>query len=407
MRATTVTAVSYGIFSRRNFETDKENLSKIDSAQNYVSRILQFSSVFDDEIETPSGSDENKIQTWNSRAILRMSRLSIIFNVFRPVLAMVVVQTSYAIMNLFYEFLTESKMRPTIMVMYRYILASFTLAPFAFFLERLEGVTIRTLPGMAKLAGTGLTIGGAMLLTFYKGKEIKLWSTGVDLTNHGVTEKESNHSQVLGLFLSLATALCSASWYIIQARMSRTYPVVYSSSMLMCLMASLQGFIYSLITERNWKDWELGWNVSLLVITFSGVIVSGGLLALTTWCIRVRGPLFVSVFSPLSLIFTAIAGSLFFHEKLYVGSTLGAVVIVIGLYLALWEKHQDMKRANQLIPPDHSRELEVIQVDDLAHAATVDTSDLGSEESGAPTSAVDESAPPAVASSTWEIEEVE
>ncbi|XP_010258797.1 PREDICTED: serine/arginine repetitive matrix protein 1-like [Nelumbo nucifera] len=60
-------AVCYGLFSRRNVETEKESQTKIDSAQSYVSRILQVSSVFDDEVESPCGSDENKIQTWNSQ----------------------------------------------------------------------------------------------------------------------------------------------------------------------------------------------------------------------------------------------------------------------------------------------------------------------------------------------------
>ncbi|KAJ4955140.1 hypothetical protein NE237_011923 [Protea cynaroides] len=61
-------AVSYGLFSRRNVETEKENQSKIDSAQNYVSRVFQVSSVFDDDVDGQSGSDDNnKVQTWNSR----------------------------------------------------------------------------------------------------------------------------------------------------------------------------------------------------------------------------------------------------------------------------------------------------------------------------------------------------
>ncbi|PIA28727.1 hypothetical protein AQUCO_06700031v1 [Aquilegia coerulea] len=59
-------AVSYGLFSRRNFETEKENQLKIDSTQTYMSRILQVSNVFDDEIDIPFGSNENNAQTWNS-----------------------------------------------------------------------------------------------------------------------------------------------------------------------------------------------------------------------------------------------------------------------------------------------------------------------------------------------------
>lgn len=60
-------AVSYGLFSRKNDETDKENHSKFDNAQSYVSRFLQVASVFEDEALSPSGYDENKIQTWNNQ----------------------------------------------------------------------------------------------------------------------------------------------------------------------------------------------------------------------------------------------------------------------------------------------------------------------------------------------------
>lgn len=60
-------AVSYGLFSKRNDETEKEYISKFDNAQSYVSRLLQVSSVFDDETESPSGTYENKVQTWNSQ----------------------------------------------------------------------------------------------------------------------------------------------------------------------------------------------------------------------------------------------------------------------------------------------------------------------------------------------------
>lgn len=62
-------AVSYGLFSHRNDEIEKEanNHTKFDNAQTYVSRFLQVSSVFDDENENSSGSDENKVQTWSNQ----------------------------------------------------------------------------------------------------------------------------------------------------------------------------------------------------------------------------------------------------------------------------------------------------------------------------------------------------
>lgn len=62
-------AVSYGLFSRRSKEEfEKENgPSKFDSAQSYVSRFLHVSSVFDDEADSLSGSDDNRVQTWSSQ----------------------------------------------------------------------------------------------------------------------------------------------------------------------------------------------------------------------------------------------------------------------------------------------------------------------------------------------------
>ncbi|XVE57601.1 hypothetical protein DITRI_Ditri04bG0103400 [Diplodiscus trichospermus] len=63
-------AVSYGLFSRRNDETEKENnnnQTKFDNVQSFVSTFLQVSSVFDDEAENLSGSDESKVQTWSSQ----------------------------------------------------------------------------------------------------------------------------------------------------------------------------------------------------------------------------------------------------------------------------------------------------------------------------------------------------
>ncbi|CAK7356329.1 unnamed protein product [Dovyalis caffra] len=65
-------AVSYGLFSRRNDETEKEinnhsNHLKFDNAQSYVSRFLQVSSVFDDEVDSPPKSEETMVQTWSNQ----------------------------------------------------------------------------------------------------------------------------------------------------------------------------------------------------------------------------------------------------------------------------------------------------------------------------------------------------
>jgi hypothetical protein len=48
-------------------------------------------------------------------------------------------------------------------------------------------------------------------------------------------------------------------------------------------------------------------------------VCSGLVVTLLAWCIRVRGPMFVSIFNPLSLLIVALAGSLVLEEVLHLG----------------------------------------------------------------------------------------
>jgi hypothetical protein len=59
------------------------------------------------------------------------------------------------------------------------------------------------------------------------------------------------------------------------------------------------------------------------------------------WCVQQRGPLFVSVFSPLMLLIVAVLSSLLLGEKLHLGTAMGAVLIVMGLYAVLWGKGRE------------------------------------------------------------------
>ncbi|KAJ4847382.1 hypothetical protein Tsubulata_018022 [Turnera subulata] len=93
-----------------------------------------------------------------------------------------------------------------------------------------------------------------------------------------------------------------------------------------------------------------------------GVLASGVIVTLITWCVRIRGPLFVSIFSPLVLILVAMSSSLMLDEKLHVGSIIGAALIVCGLYMVLWGKSKEIKKQNQLVPSKSSREAEMINV---------------------------------------------
>jgi len=73
--------------------------------------------------------------------------------------------------------------------------------------------------GKAKVLGTLIGITGAMVLTFVKGTEIKLWSTNFHLLKHAQDDqnhKNNGHAQVLGALLTVASCFSYAAWLIIQ-----------------------------------------------------------------------------------------------------------------------------------------------------------------------------------------------
>ncbi|KAI5385817.1 hypothetical protein KIW84_072430 [Lathyrus oleraceus] len=203
-----------------------------------------------------------------------------------------------------------------------------------------------------------------MLLTFYKGAEINIGSSNINLlhTHHNQNgDAKPQHAdfsnKLLGVLCAIGSSCSFSLWFIIQAKMNKEYPSHHSSTALMSTMGAIQATIFALCVDRDWSQWKLGYNIRLLTATSSGIVTSGIATTVVAWCIKMRGPIFASVFYPLQLIIVAVSAYLLLDEKLYLGSILGAVLIVCGLYMVLWSKNKEMKEKAQLmsrVTPEHS-----------------------------------------------------
>ncbi|XP_050136242.1 WAT1-related protein At1g25270-like isoform X2 [Malus sylvestris] len=321
----------------------------------------------------------------------------------KPVLMMLVVQTAYTGMNIFYKLVAEVGMSLTVLVAYRNMFSAALMLPLALICERksrpkltldillqgflsgllgLESLALATHAGRAKVVGTLVCIGGTMLFTFYKGKPIAMWSTHFNLlrnclheSSHVASLHKNTHTQLLGSFLALCSSTSFACWLIFQTKMTKRYPCHYSSTALMSLMASIQSVVFALCKERDWNQWKLGWDIRLLAALYTGVVTTGLVVTLTAWCVRMRGPLFVSVFNPLCLLLIAFAAPLLLNEKLYLGSILGGLLVVCGLYTVLWGKSKEMKMMTQLPQPplqdQHSHSIDMAT--SSVHTTTCDS----------------------------------
>ncbi|KAL3635294.1 hypothetical protein CASFOL_019841 [Castilleja foliolosa] len=227
----------------------------------------------------------------------------------------------------------------------------------------LERLGLNTKAGNAKVIGTVLCIGGAMLLTFYKGFEVNIWSTHFDLMHKyrqsGEHVAEAHHkpiNDILGPLMALGCCLSVSISLIVQAKMSENYPCHYSSTALISTFGSVQAVGFALCTERDWSQWKLGWDLRLLTVAYMGIVASGIMWVFIMSCVNMRGPLFVSVFNPLLLVLVALAGSLLLDEKLHLGSVLGAAIIILGLYSVLWGKNKEIKKITRLMPSKNFKE---------------------------------------------------
>ncbi|KAK9147103.1 hypothetical protein Sjap_007006 [Stephania japonica] len=341
-----------------------------------------------------------------------------------PCLAMVLVQLGYAGMNVLSKLAMDSGMNPFVMATYRQVFATVVLGPFAYFFEwkmmpkitksvliqlllssvlgatlnqclyflglkhstptiacaltnllpaltflmaipfGMETVGIKRRAGQAKVIGTILCVGGAMLMSFYKGRLIKIGKSPIDWRYaESMRERNSGNeeSTFIGPLLIVGSCVAWAGWFIVQTKMSKGFPAPYTSSGIMSLMAAVQCSVIGAFAERDLKEWSLHSNIRLVASAYSGAIGSALAFCLMSWCIQRKGPLYVSMFSPLLLVIVAILGWGLLDEKIYVGSVVGSALIVLGLYAVLWGKEQELEAISGV---DDDKTLQQIEGDE-------------------------------------------
>ncbi|XP_017970139.1 PREDICTED: WAT1-related protein At5g40240 isoform X2 [Theobroma cacao] len=174
---------------------------------------------------------------------------------------------------------------------------------------RMEKLKWRSISSQSKVLGTVISITGAFVVTLYKGPTILSTQSLVVLPHQLLSSPQLNW--VLGGLLLAAEALINSAWYIIQAIIATTFRI-----------------------------------------------------SLCSWCLWKVGPLYVSMFKPLAVIFAAVTGIVFLGDAVSLGSLIGAVIIVIGFYAVLWGKanEENVKEDNgveSLNPP--SEKLPLLQ----------------------------------------------
>ncbi|XVF60363.1 hypothetical protein PTKIN_Ptkin08bG0039200 [Pterospermum kingtungense] len=213
-------------------------------------------------------------------------------------------------------------------------------------LFRMEKVAFRSSSSQAKIIGTITSISGAFVVVFYKGP--KVFSSPTRTSSSVLFQKPLGSSQsnwIIGGLLEVVAYLLYSLWYIIQSQVMKIYPEEIVVNFFYNLLVALISLPVCLLAEPNLSSWRLTSNIAVVAVLYSGLFGFSFSSAVHTWGVRLKGPVFVAIFRPTSIVITVVMSAIFLGESVYLGSVIGAVILSTGLYAVLWgkAKEEEMK----------------------------------------------------------------
>ncbi|KAK8939974.1 Protein WALLS ARE THIN 1 [Platanthera guangdongensis] len=255
-------------------------------------------------------------------------------------------------------------------LVYRNIIATVLVAPFAYFLEKNERpkLTFSILVQLFLLALFGITLNqvcyllGMYYLSPTYVSAIQNSLPGITLAMAAVLRLQSvPHHNTLGAFLSsahilnwtlgcvyiLGNCIAWSGWLVFQVPMLEQYPARLSLTTFSCFFGMIQLLCIAAFVETDIERWKIHSEGELFTIFYIGLVATGIAFCLQTWCIDRAGPLFVvAVFQPLQTVLVAVMAFIVFGDLLYSGGLIGFIVIIVGLYTVLWGKSGEKKTAS-------------------------------------------------------------
>ncbi|CAJ1970587.1 unnamed protein product [Sphenostylis stenocarpa] len=209
---------------------------------------------------------------------------------------------------------------------------------------RLETLGLHTWAGRAKCGGAILSVGGALVSSLYKGKGFYLGHH----SHHAQTAVAAHLTHMLrGTFFLICSCFSLTAWFLAQAQLCKVFPLRYWGTMISCVLATIEAVIIGVCIDSSKAAWRLEWNLELVTIVYSGALASAATFCLLSWAVAVKGPCYPPMFNPLVLIFVAFSEAILLGEQLTVGTLLGMVLIMVGLYSFLWGKSNETKSTAQ------------------------------------------------------------
>ncbi|KAF2949011.1 WAT1-related protein At5g64700 [Oryza sativa Japonica Group] len=214
-------------------------------------------------------------------------------------------------------------------------------------LLRVEVIRLKSLSGAAKMAGVVLCVGGVLAIALYAGPAISPVNHhrafgGGGGGGHESASATTRTRWVKGTLLMLLSNATWSLWTVLMASLLREYPSKLLATAAQCALSAAQSLaLAAAAAGRDPAAWRLRPDAGLLAVAYSAVAVTGASLYMQAWCIEKKGPVFLAMSNPLSFVFTIFCALFVLGEVVHLGSVVGGVLMVVGLYSVLWGKSKE------------------------------------------------------------------
>lgn len=132
-------------------------------------------------------------------------------------------------------------------------------------------MNLKSKAGVAKVLGTVICLTGAMLLTFYKGIALANTSNRLFQKEHRIKLMDAcNRGKwMLGTISLFAGSFSWSSWFLLQTKVGKKYPSLYSATALIFFLSFLQAATLAFATQRGSSIWILKHKIHMVTVIFS------------------------------------------------------------------------------------------------------------------------------------------
>ncbi|CAA0383953.1 unnamed protein product [Arabidopsis thaliana] len=213
---------------------------------------------------------------------------------------------------------------------------------------RMEKVSFKERSSLAKVMGTILSLIGALVVIFYHGPRVFLASSPpyVNVRQFSPPLSSSNSDWLIGGALLTMQGIFVSVSFILQAHIMSVYPAAFRVSFLYTVCVSIGTSTIGLVVEKNNRSvWIIHFDITLITIVTMAIVTSV-YYVIHSWTVRHKGPLYLAIFKPLSILIAVVMGAIFLNDSLYLGCLIGGILITLGFYAVMWGKANEEE--NQL-----------------------------------------------------------